>query len=580
MKFHRIAMGALALAALSAAAQSRSSSPAQQSQSAPAPAQGPSATTTQSAPLRVATRLVQVSVVVHDKKGNPITGLTKDDFVVLDEKKPQQIESFSMETSAPPTTEPPRLPPDTYTNRIRERAGVPTSITVILLDGLNTKFENQSQARSQVIKFLETIQPEDHVAIYSLGHSLRVLQDFTNDSASLLAVLAKYRGEHTPMLDASTAEVADTGNATADEFLNNAFQREADYMVRDRVLRTVDALTQIANHVGVLPGRKNLIWVSGSFPFSLGYAANRTDDPGVTNLPDDLMFFNEEIRSATRALTNANLAVYPVDARGLIAGDLGNQAASANPFGGSRTAAASSRGSRNSDPFPMPDQENFTTMNSLANQTGGKAFYNTNDLLHSIREAVDDSRVTYEIGYYPAGINWNGGFHTIKVEVKKPDAKVRSREGYFALPEPKLTPQDRKSLIAATSTSPLEATQIGVVAQVTGFSMTGERSVKLAVAIDPHEFRFEQKDGRWTDNVDAVYVELDDKGQIAHVLDETYKLSFDDARFQSLLKQGIRFPKEVPIVAGAIQLRVIVRDATTGNIGDTIIPLAKYFPPN
>jgi VWFA-related protein len=538
-------------------------------------------TAPQAAPLHSTTRMVQVSVVVHDKHGYPITGLTKDSFVILDDKKPQTIQEFSVETSMPAERPAVKLPPDTYTNLVEETSPSHEVITMILLDGLNTKFENQSQARTQVIQFLKTIQPQDHVAIYSLARDLKVLQDFTTDSASLLASLAKYEGEYTPLLEASTAEVADTGNNATDEFLDNAFQFEANMAVRDRVLRTVDALIQISNHVAMLPGRKNLIWLSGSFPFSLEYVNNdRVDDPSVTRLPVDQEFFGEEVQKAGRALTAANIAIYPVDARGLIAGDLGNQAQEPNPFGGSAIARQQLRASRSSGPLAMADPETFVTMDLLAGETGGKAYYNTNDLLESVRKAIDDSRVTYELGYYPEGVNWNGSYHTIKVEVNRPDARVRSREGYYALPEPKLTPQDRKELIANTAASPLDATQIGVIANVTGYSLAGGRTIDLAIAINPREFRFEERDGKWSDDVDGVYVELDGTGQIVHVLDETYKLSFADARYHDLMNEGIRYPKKVPIAEKAVQLRVIIRDGATGKIGDTTVPLKKYFPSN
>ena len=549
-----------------------------QTPTSPQQPQQPAATQTP-IPLRSTTRLVQVSVVVHNKSGEPMRGLTKDDFVILDDKKPQPIQIFSVETNEAPANPPPPLPPDTYTNRFRERGSVPTSITVILLDGLNTEYIDQTMARKQVVTFLQQIHAQDRVAIYSLGQELTVLHDFTSDATSLLAALGRYKGKTTGSLDASTPEVADTGSTTTDEFLNNVYQREANFFARDRMIKTLAALTEIANHVGTLPGRKNLIWVSGSFPFSIGFENKPTgNDPTVTDLPGPTEFFGDEINTAPRVVTNANLVIYPVDARGLIAPDLGNSGNSPNAFGGSASARSRARGQRNNSPFPGPDPENFVTMNDMAERTGGKAFYNTNDIFQSIRSAVDDSRVTYELGFYPEGVNWNGSFHTIKVEVKKPGAKVRSRLGYFALPEPKLTKEVRQTLIAETAVSPIEATQIGVNVAVRGFSLDASRKISLAVGFDPREFNFQQANGHWTDNMDTVYIQLDNKGAIAKALDETLHLDFDDAKYNMLVKNGVRFPKEVQIVPNAVELRVILRDASTGNIGDTTVPLAKYFP--
>ncbi len=212
--------------------------------------------------IRATTRLVQVSVVVHDKHGNPIPDLTKDDFVVLDEKKPQEIRIFSVETNELPAHAPPPLPPDTYTrSRSRKRGNVPTSITVISIRRRsNTEITDQAATpKKQVVKFIQTqVHPQDRVAIYSMGRNLRILHDFTSDSTSLLAALAAYKGADTPLIYASDPQVSDNPVPAVAAFLNEAYQREANYFIKDRVHRTLDALTAIANHVGTLPGRKNL----------------------------------------------------------------------------------------------------------------------------------------------------------------------------------------------------------------------------------------------------------------------------------------------------------------------------------
>lgn len=510
--------------------------------------------------IRVTSRLVQVSVLVHDKHGNPITGLTKDDFVVLDEMKPQEIRVFSVETNDLPAHAPPALPPDTYTNRIQEHGNVPTSITVILFDGLNTEFSDQAYARQQVVKFIRTqVRPNDRVAIYSLGRSLRIVHDFTNDASSLLAAIETYKGRDTTLVDASVAQKSDNPNPAVRAFLDSVFQREANSFVRDRVHQTVEALTAIANHVGTMPGRKNLIWVSGSFPFSIGYDNLETGPRGNSTFRGDATeFFANDIETAARALTNANLAVYPVDARGLMTADLGMQ-------------------SNNARAFMAPSTSNFDTMNTLAERTGGRAFYNRNDIWGAIRDALDDCRVTYELGYYPQGIEWNGKFREIKVEVRIPGAHVRSRKGYFALPEPKLTPQLRQAIIALSAKSPLEPTGIEVKVHVQKLG-GAERTLRTITAIDLHDFGMEQREGRWYGTVDTVILQMDNKGEIINALDQTYQLHFEPATYQKYLSEGVTSTKDVVILPNAIELRAILRDGTTGTIGGLNIPLAKYFP--
>lgn len=579
-------VAASALAAIGAAwagAQNQSNSQAPAAQSAPAQTQQPQspAPETQASPgvssaqaaqskhpppaIRATTRLVQVSVVVHDKHGNPMPGLTKDDFVVLDEKKPQEIRIFSVETNELPVHAPPPLPPDTYTNRIQERGNVPTSITVILFDGLNTEIADQAYAKKQVVKFIQTqVHPQDRVAIYSMGRNLRILHDFTSDSTSLLAALAAYKGADTPLIYASDPQVSDNPVPAVAAFLNEAYQREANYFIKDRLHRTLDALTAIANHVGTLPGRKNLIWVSGSFPFSIGY------DNIEANTSDAKELFADDIETAARALTNADLAVYPVDARGLMTADTGVRSNLGNRYGRSTTASDRS--------FRPPSTSNFDSMNMLADRTGGRAFYNRNDIWGAIRDAIDDSRVTYELGYYPQGVDWNGKFREIKVEVKKPGAHVRARKGYFAMPEPKLTPQLRQAIIAQSATSPLEPTGIGVIVRVKPLDPRSDRKLHAVGVFDLREFALQLKDGRWSGAIDTVFLQLDNKSQIINAIDETTHLNLEPATYERLAKEGVTYSKDVPILPGAVELRLVLRDGTTGTVGAVSIPLAKYFP--
>src|SRR5207248_10946856 len=127
-------------------------------------------------------------VVVHGKRNEPVTGLTKADFTLLDNGQAQQIAAFSMESSASGGNEAAKqaLPPNTYTNRMDLRPAAPKGVTVILLDGLNTKFENQVYAKKQLIGFLKELRPEDSVALYALGRNLWILHDFTSDSKELI----------------------------------------------------------------------------------------------------------------------------------------------------------------------------------------------------------------------------------------------------------------------------------------------------------------------------------------------------------------------------------------------------------
>jgi VWFA-related protein len=549
-----------------------------QNSSAPAAAQPPAANqpAAQAAgqvatPIRSATRLVQVNVVAHDKHGNPVTDLTKDDFTVFDEKKQQAIQVFSMQSNQLPEHPPAALPPDTYTNRIEEKAEVPTSVTVILLDGLNTKFEDQLQARKQVIQFLQQIQPQDRVALYTLDSEVQIIHDFTSDASSLLAALAIFNGRANTEVDKSVPEQtidlsAVPGTEELQAFLDGSAQVEANANTRDRVRLTVDALVAIADHLGSLPGRKNLVWVSGSFPFSVGVD---TLDMSSNN---EQLRFDDDVARAARALTDANLAVYPVDARGLIAvsSKMNASVQSQRP----RRGAAPSRG-----PAPAPSAEDFSTLDVMADRTGGKAFYNSNDIFGAIRRALDDSRVTYNLGYYPQGVAWDGKFHDIKVGVKRPGVEIRARKGYFAISEKSTEPQEVNAVIADAARSPLEATAIGLHVGLQSVDSPGPSSLRTQIHIDLQELSLQLKEGRWAGTIVVGIAQLGADDKILSGISETLNLSLDPGKYETALKKGLVYRKDIPVVPGSTELRVILLDVPTGNLGSVGIPLAKYVVP-
>jgi VWFA-related protein len=549
---------------------------------APQTAAQPSATQQNAPPakpapaIRAVTRLIQVSVLVHDKHGEPVTGLTKDDFTVLDERQTQTIRLFSVETNLPTEHPAAPLPPDTYTNRVTERGGTPKNVTIVLLDGLNTEFTDQVYARKEAIKFLEQIQPNDRVGIYTLGDKLAVLHDFTTDSAALLGALKNYGGRISSELTASTPEEqpinsptltgqSDALTAALDAFMQAPAQREANFYTTNRVLLTVEAFEVIARHVAAIPGRKNLVWISGSFPINFGF-----DDVTQANMTplDQQLQFEEQIEKAARAVNDANLAIYPVDARGLMPSNM--------------NIAKSNMGRSGLQGRPKmiqaPRQSEFATMTVLADRTGGRAFYNTNDLFKAIRTAVDDSRVTYELGYYPTNPLWDGKFHEIKVMVNRPGVNVRARKGYFAVAEPRTTPADEKAALSAAATSPLESTTLGLTVDVAAVNVPGAEAMKTVLHFDPREIPFRQAEGHWKGRVETVYVLLDEKGKILNAPAETIDLVFTPERYEQVQKAGLSKTKIVPMVAGAIELRVLLVDKTSGSIGAVSIPLKAYFP--
>ena len=529
-------------------------------------------------PLRVTTHLVEVNVVVNDKHGSPITGLAQKDFTLLDNGKPQEIRVFSAETNLPSAAPRAPLPPGTYTNRPEEQTNVPASVTVILLDALNTDAPDQTLARRQVLHVLQEIQPQEYVALYWLGNGLHILHDFTTDASSLRQVLASYDNSKSAR-ELDNSELADPslnspnpstpyGQVSERQAFRLAFdQRVGNQSVRDRVRLTVAALVAIASHLGSRNGRKNLVWVSSSFPVTLGY--NKFDLDWMNDTGED---FTADVRTAARALTAANIAVYPVDVRGLLGSNLSASNDDLDAHIGDPTDTDT--------PLPVRDApETIDTMKLLAERTGGKAFYGTNDLSSAIRRAMSDSRVTYTLGYYPAAVKWDGSFHEIKVRVAASGAEVRSRSGYFAFPEaPLAAAKDNRALLSLLAASHLPATGIGLYVHVQAVSDSRSPTLAAEVHIDLQEIRMQRNGERWTGAVQSVFLQLDNAGRVVQADDRTFYPEFDAATYDRVLQTGISDTRQVRVLPGAAQLCIVVHDRGSSRIGSIYAPLAPYFP--
>ncbi len=521
--------------------------------------------------VRVTTRLVQVSVIVQDKKGEPVTDLTRDDFTLLDQGQPQMVSTFSVESLRTlPAAKP--APPNVFSNRFEQKTDTPTSVTVILLDGLNTRFEDMAYARDQIIKFLGQLQPQDRVALYTLTTRLTVLHDFTSDATSLLRALERSKGHVSTELAASEPEPANpTGIDALDEFLTAANQRLADFYTMNRVGRTAGTLEDIANHLARLPGRKNLVWVSGSFPFSIGLDTPFTPETAS----QERRTFSEEIERAARALNNANMAIYPVDARGLMGPSFTTRAPTFRP---GQQGPTGRRPNALGRIRLSPDRANIDTMNILADRTGGRAFYNTNDIQGSVRRAIEDSRVTYVLGFYPTHGNWDAKFREIKVQVKRPGLHLRYRRGYLALPEVTFDSKKREVLMRAAVDSPLDDTSLGLEARLHVVDVPGAVTLKTELLVYSRDLTLVAQGDRWAGAVDVLFVQRGADGkELAGEL-KTLNLNLVRETYDEIMKKGLGLTRSLPLAPGAAQLRVVVRDVSSGSIGSLTIPLTKLIP--
>jgi VWFA-related protein len=583
---------------------------------ATAPAQNPATGATPQTVVHASTKLVLLDVVVTDR-GSAVHGIDRSRFHVVEDGKEQAIASFEEHQPAPISAEdlkPIALPPHTYSNApLYPQA---SAFNVLLLDGLNTPVDKQTDVRKQMIEYMGKIAPGTSLAVFTLSSRLRMITGFTTDAAQLTKALQS--GKVTPRTsdvvgsglsvssDTDTTLDNVTGSSAAPDWGGMLEQWEADaaaFQDAERTRMTLDAFDQLALYLGGIPGRKNIIWFSASFPIGL--------DPDATmrNGFDAAHIFEKEIRETSENLAAARVSVYPVDARGLM--NLSTVDASYTP-GGSIGSGASGGFGRSRAPgmgnTPMASDshaamvtnaEEEASMRLLAKETGGKAYVNTNGLKDAVADAVQNGSSYYTITYVPENKNFNGSFRKLQVRVDGGGFNLAYRDGYYADPADKIAAHDATQitpLVAATLHGAPPATQIIFNTRVlpasdphfrdTKFSATpaGEMAAQMSgtlhrtvvdLLVDPRGLDFATaQDGTRLDNVEFVLVAYDSDGKRVNYVDRPVPLGLDAEHYARVRASGFPVRMEVDLPAGNFSLRIAVCDLSSGHIGSMEVPLA------
>ena len=518
-------------------------------QSVPPPP-APATPSPQSA-VHVTTRVVQISVTVQDERGRPVTGLTKDDFLLFDKGERQQIASFAEQTNVVTTTR--AAAPDVFTNKFEPGGPSQPPLTVIVLDTFNagywdSKFCPPPNGGAPVCvvdpmiravkQFIGQMQPQDHVALYQLADKLYLLQDFTSDPDAVRRGLEIARSHLTRFYPPATTDTLMMSNYT------------------------MNAMTMISKRLAFVSGRKNLIWLSNGFPVQR-------------------VITDEKIDKSAKILANAGLPLDAIDARGLGAPGGGGggpvpHAAARGPVagGGGPTPASGNYGRAGTAGGPVGG---FNGIRNLAEESGGHAINNTNDLTTAIRRVVDASGDTYILGYYPDHNKWNGEFREINVKVNRPGVELHYRKGYYAVGDTASVPEIATQKLTDAMKSPLESTELGFDVQADGVLVDGARQLKVKITLDANQLRFQQQGEQWTDSVSETWAEFDSFGQQVGEISKTIDLSHNADDYKKLLHDGFTYSKTLVLAKDAAEVRLVLRDEGNGAIGSVIIPLWRAF---
>ncbi|HUD23417.1 MAG TPA: VWA domain-containing protein [Acidobacteriaceae bacterium] len=564
----------------------------------------------QVATLRAFSNLVVIDVVVTDSSKNPVHGLKAADFTLMENGKPQTIRHFEEHKLGPAVNQvalAPKLPAGLFSNISPAPTNGP--VNVLLLDYLNTPLTVQPQARKQLLDYLDKAPAGTRIAIFGMTTHLYMLQGFTSDMAVLKAALGAKKGlpqvsdiltdpvNGGPMGTTAFEDAASQYTDATQEMLDDQARADAQITSEEqnnRMLYTLNSFDQLARYLVGIPGRKNVIWYSASFPMDVEPNVNEAD-------PNDSVIRNDEaVRKMDNLLTRAQIAVYPVDARGLMTDSTYDIS---NSLGDAGTNQAGTMG------FNNQTAQEHSTMDAMAEDTGGEAFYNTNGLTSAVGKAIEEGSNYYTLSYTPSNVQWDERFRTIKVKVDNPSAKnVSYRNGYYAI-----DPNDRNKLNAsgaatalATPTTMLtammhggpDAAQILFKVRIRPASTPPEEAVIQSNRTNPDpkvkvEGPFKEYGVDLVPDPNAVNCSLDANGNHhcaleiwSYVYDRDGKLlvttgnrvfrMLTPADYKTLLSGGMAFHQEISVpVKGQYYLRTAIHDMVSDRVGTVEIPIAQ-----
>jgi VWFA-related protein len=541
-----------------------------------APAPNPPAT----APtIKVETRVVLLDVVVTDSKGEAVAGLTNKDFQVTEEGALQTISSFEEhKTTEPVQIKLSQMPPNVFSNFPTTKSA--DSVNVLLLDLLNTQPQDQAFARQQVIKYLDNVQPGARIAIFALGSQLRIVRGFTTDFSGLSAALDDKNLGGNPQVSGllPTQSQQDSEDLVvrqmrrsqaapaAIESVEQFQAAEAANRSASRVELTLQAFQQLARYLSGIPARKNVIWFSDNFP--------------ITFVPDSKMRapkYQEHVQRTSDMLTAAQVAIYPVSDLGVV----GDPTFDVSNLAGTRQQLEA-----------MLDS-NQLAMESIAHETGGRAFYNTNALSDAVKDAVDIGSHYYTLAYAPTNNKSDGKYRRIQVNLSNGNYKLSYRRGYYAdKPRPEVNSAEEADdplipliglgmpnfdqilyKVRLSPKSPQPAPNAPRAGSNTELKPPFTRyDVEFAVSLKDIAMGLPSEAVR-RGHIEVMLIAFDHDGKIVNLLKRSSKLAMAPKVYAATQTVGLQVHEEIDLPPGDIYLRTGIYDLNSGSCGTIGVPL-------
>jgi VWFA-related protein len=520
-----------------------------------------------------------VDVVVSDAKGQPVVGLHKEDLQVSEDGHPQTISFFEEHTggAVSPVSLPP-MPSDVYTNYPTIRTT--DSINVLLLDSLNTQATDQVYVRPQMVKYLraELSSPKGaRLAIFTLGQELRMVRGFTADSAASLKALVNPKSGTAAKFEpqmASPGRIAGenlvcdgirspAGQAACRDFLSEERAERAG----DRVAMTLQAFQALAHYLSQFPGRKNVMWISDSFPVSFFPEASPR---GATRNE-----YRSDIRQTVDLLTADQVAVYPISARALTAEE--------NTY---------------ADQYGRLIHEGFAdasfdqiAMEMLARNTGGKPFYNTNDLSKAMSDAIDSGSHYYTLTYSPTNKKTDGKYRRIELKAMNSGYKLAYRRGYYAEnPETERAVEQKGAsdlLLPLMSFGMPDFAEVLYKVRVVTLQKSSNADASKSVvrygldfAILPQDVRLDTNpDGVCTGALEVAVIAYDSNGKALNAISKKIPIRLQPDVLAKMQRVGFQLHEEIDLPERDVFLQTGIYDLTANHAGTLEIPLHAIAAP-
>lgn len=504
------------------------------------------------------TNVVIVNVTVLDRNGNPIENLTKDDFELYEDGKLQKLQAVDLQRLntkvLPPATEADAQPPEPAKgyNPAAEKSALKSSmlskyqdrrLMILLFDFSSMQPAEQIRAKDAAVKFLTAqMTSSDTVSIMTFGTELQTLLDFTSDRDLLINTINKFRvGE-----SSENATVADEG-ADAQDQSGQFVADETEFNIFNADLKLA-ALEDAARKLGQYPEKKALIYISS------GIQKN-----GVDN--------QSQLRATVNTAVRANVAFYPIDARGLSALVPGGDATQAGAAGNNLYNGAGQRSLK----------ENFNnqqeTLATLALDTGGKALLDSNDLTEGMRQVQKDFTSYYVLSYVSSNTALDGRYRRIQVKLAPKDSTLRAkldyRQGYYGLTTfARMRDVDKEAQLSQALISDNPVTDMPIAVGINYFRIEKDKYfVPIAVKIPGSALAFHSKGAKQATELDFIAEVFDARNRPAATVRDTIPLKVDQTTAGQVVRKSIQYDTGVTLTPGNYKLRFVARENGEGKVG-------------